>query len=39
MTLNRYKAASKTPLPEGKAKIEGDVKYNSPQRDALVAGN
>jgi len=33
MTLNRYKTASQAPLPRGKAMIEVDVKYDSPQRE------
>jgi len=33
MTLNRYKIASTAPLSRGKARIELDVKYDSPQRE------
>ncbi len=33
MTLNRYKVASRGPLPKGKVTIEVDVKYDSPQRE------
>jgi len=33
MTLNRSKIASDAPLPKGKATIEVDVKFDSPQRE------
>ena len=33
MTLTRSKVASKAALPSGKATIEVDVKYDSPQRE------
>ncbi|MHC4945100.1 MAG: arylsulfatase [Planctomycetota bacterium] len=33
MTLNRYKIASDAPLPKGKATIEVDVNFDSPQRE------
>ena len=33
MTLNRYKIASKAPVPKGKAKIEVEVKFDSPKRE------
>jgi hypothetical protein len=33
MTLNRYKIASKSPIPTGKVKIEVETKYDSKERD------
>ena len=34
MTLNRYKVASETALPEGKVKIEVELKYDNTERMA-----
>jgi len=34
MTLNRYKFSSKTPIPNGKVKIEVETKYDSKEREA-----
>jgi len=45
LTLDRFKIASKRPLPKGKATIEVDVRFDSPQREGpatvtfIVNGN